>query len=347
MNQTTFHTEETPPTSTNISINTAIQNLNIFSKVNYAYLGVGSFTLILGYLFYVIFRQYDPLFKGLNNYSLFENSDSLLHLALQYSTPSLIHVVSLTLIHLSFIEIKQKNIISVATFWTAANIFYEIMQNSTIFDTQIISGTSDPVDMLFSLIGGMIAAAVSQIKYLKPNKTSSHKLKFNKRQKNILFSCVVLLGTGTMLGCDTYTEAKPIYLSYEELRSPLVIDEKGPLTLTGKPYIKESTLLINNRNNGIHIFDNSDPENPIYQKYINIPGNIDMEIKEGFLYADSYIDLLIIDINDTDNINLVKRHENFFAYNTHQSIPSEIVLLDLDISKGIVVDYEIIYSEGK
>ena len=348
MNQNRPATGAIPITQNATQESTAKDSHNIFNKINYSYLIAGLVSLILGYLFYVIFRQYDPLALGIINTELFESSNTFLPFSLQYSTPSFIHVISLSLIHLSFLELKQKNIIAIALFWSFANIGYEILQSPSLLGFQFVSGTSDLMDMLFALIGGLFfTIVISQIEQLKPKNTSSIQANLSKRQKNILFCCVVLLGTGTMLGCDGQTEANPIYLSYEELRSPLVINEEGPLTLDGTPYINESILLINNKNEGLHIFDNSDPENPIYQKYIQIPGVTDMEIKDGFLYANSYIDLLVIDINDINNINLARRHENFFAYNPHQSIPSYVILLDLDISKGVVVDYEIVLSGDK
>ena len=338
----------TIPITQNATQESIVNNLcNIFNKTNYSYFVAGSISLILGYLFYVIFRQYDPLALGVINTQLFESSNSFLPSSLQYSIPSFIHVISLSLIHLSFVELKQKNIIAISLFWSIANIVYEILQSPSLLGFQFVSGTSDLMDMLFAVIGGIFIIIISQIPRLKPKNSSPPQANLSKRQKNILFSCVVLLGAGTMLGCDGQTEANPIYMSYEELRSPLVICEEGPIKLDGTPYINESILLINNKNEGLHIFDNSDPENPIHQKYIQIPGVTDMEIKDGFLYANSYIDLLIIDINDINNINLAQRHENFFAYNPHQSIPSYVILLDLDISKGVVVDYEIVLSGDK
>jgi hypothetical protein len=58
--------------------------------------------------------------------------------------------------------------------------------------------------------------------------------------------------------------------------------------------------------------DNSDPSNPQNISFIEIPGNLDIAIKDNFLYADSYVDLLTIDISNIENPVILCRDENAF-----------------------------------
>jgi len=326
-----------------LSYNDSQPNSNFFNSINYSYLFLGFFTLFLGYFFYLGFRQFDPLSLSFISTQLLVNQQTILPPMLLQSTPSLIHVISLSLINMSFFELSKARIYKIVSFWVFGNILYEIMQSPMLFGTQLIPGTSDPIDMLFALVGGLTIVLSIQFGSNSWKTFTAPLRQANKRQKNIISSFVLLLGLWAMLGCDDGNDAKPIYMSYKDLRAPLQIqDLQQPKVRYGEILISDSILVSNERNVGLHVFDNSDPTNPTFQKFIKIPGNTDMEIKNGILYADSYVDLLIIDISDLNNIYLVERHEYFFEYNPHQSIPSHIVLLDLDESEGVVVEYQFV-----
>ncbi len=126
---------------------------------------------------------------------------------------------------------------------------------------------------------------------------------------------------GCVDNCETtttYTYFEPIYQTSEEVRSQFEIQDPRDLVSPGKIYMLGDFLFINERGEGIHVIDNSIPSNPINLKFINIPGNVDMAAKGGFLYADNYIDLLAIDIRDLNNIQLAKRVENVFPLYNNQ-----------------------------
>ena len=82
----------------------------------------------------------------------------------------------------------------------------------------------------------------------------------------------------------------------------------------GKIYFKDQYMYINEYQKGIHVVDLSDPANPALKAFIKIPGNVDMAIKDNMLYADSYIDLVLIDISNPEQPNEVKRIEEMFEY---------------------------------
>jgi len=84
---------------------------------------------------------------------------------------------------------------------------------------------------------------------------------------------------------DFTTEAyRPVYGSLEQkeitLRSSQLI--KSP----GKIYVYGNYLLVNERQKGIHVIDNTDPKQPQVIAFIEILGNSDMAIKDEVLYAD-------------------------------------------------------------
>lgn len=110
----------------------------------------------------------------------------------------------------------------------------------------------------------------------------------------------------------TYIKPVPVYKSLEEIRTPITVSEAKMMDNIGKIYYYNDYLLINEIREGIHVINNSDPRNPQKVAFINIQGNIDLAVKQNILYADSYIDLLAIDISNIENPTLVSRLENVF-----------------------------------
>jgi hypothetical protein len=130
----------------------------------------------------------------------------------------------------------------------------------------------------------------------------------------------------------------PVYLGYEEFRNAVVQTNASDLENPGKIYFKDNYIFINEEYKGIHIIDNTDPEDPQNIAFIEIPGNLDMAIKDNILFADSYIDLVALDISDLDNIHEVERIEEVFPY----SVPTyneKYAVAAVDNTKGVVVDW--------
>ena len=130
-----------------------------------------------------------------------------------------------------------------------------------------------------------------------------------KRFAYLSMLCLVLLAAAS---CSFYEYYEPIYLSYEELRSAIESVGSQSLHEPGKIYLKDNYVFLNERNVGIHVIDNSNPNNPVKISFINIPGNIDMAIRGNILFVDSYIDLAALDISDIRHVREVKRIKNAF-----------------------------------
>ena len=101
----------------------------------------------------------------------------------------------------------------------------------------------------------------------------------------------------------------------------------------GKLNYKDGYLFISETKKGIHIIDNRNLSNPINIGFINLPGNYDIATKNDFLYADSYMDLVIFDISKIDSVKEVNRvKEAFKNYYLNQGLYSE--------ENGITIGYE-------
>ena len=65
----------------------------------------------------------------------------------------------------------------------------------------------------------------------------------------------------------------------------------------GKIYYKAPYIYMNERYKGVHIINNSDPQNPVNESFIVAPGCIDMAVKGSILYMDNAVDLVAFDLS--------------------------------------------------
>ena len=113
----------------------------------------------------------------------------------------------------------------------------------------------------------------------------------------------------------TYQTQIPVYMQMSTVREGEVIIEPGkPLDNPGKIYLYGDYLFINEPQKGIHLIDNTSPSSPKPLHFIPIPGNVDLAINEGILYADSYVDLLAFNIRNLEKIEMIKRLEDVFPH---------------------------------
>lgn len=135
-------------------------------------------------------------------------------------------------------------------------------------------------------------------------------------KKLLLFSLIL---TGTLLiSCDNEpdtelsTVAVPVTQSIADFRASVKIQEPKSIQESGKIYAWKDYIFINDKNEGIHIIDNTDPFNPENIKFIKIPRNMDIAIKDEKLYADSGMDLVVFDISDINSIKESTRLKDVF-----------------------------------
>ncbi|TSA33765.1 MAG: hypothetical protein D4R64_13495 [Porphyromonadaceae bacterium] len=156
---------------------------------------------------------------------------------------------------------------------------------------------------------------------------------------------IFLLLVAMSSGCkDKFTEIftanSPIYMSYEDLRLAVKQSAATDLVNPGKIYFKDQFIFIVEEMKGIHVFDNTDPANPINQTFVEVPGNADIAIKGDILYADSYIDMVAIDISDLTAIKEVGRVQKVLPY-TLPPYDDKYPMARIDEEKGVVTGWEI------
>ena len=139
-----------------------------------------------------------------------------------------------------------------------------------------------------------------------------------------LIPTIILLLSSLFYGCtdtcetvSSYQYYEPVFTSMEEIRQSVQMSDAKNIKQSGKIYFINDHLLINEPNEGIHIIDNTNPANPKNIGFINIPGNFDLAAVDGYLYVDSYVDLVVLDISDLTNPKEIKRIEDIFPnYNS-------------------------------
>lgn len=164
------------------------------------------------------------------------------------------------------------------------------------------------------------------------------------KQTRTIFSVMVLLLTFSSACTDkifeTFTANAPIYLSYTDLRVAVKMTTARELNNPGKIYFKDNFIFINEKMKGVHVYDVSDPKNPQNKGFIEIPGNIDIAIKDNILYADSYVDLVAIDVSSFSAMKEVGRVQKVFPY-TLPTYDTKYPLAKLDETKGVVTGWEV------
>ncbi|WP_149276775.1 LVIVD repeat-containing protein [Pareuzebyella sediminis] len=110
---------------------------------------------------------------------------------------------------------------------------------------------------------------------------------------------------------EEYRVAVPLTADLIQFKEEAVaVTDPVPIENSGKIYAYKNYVFVNDINKGIHVLDNSNPSFPINIAFIKLEGNNDISIKDDRLFADSYGDLVVLDIKNIENIPPAKRIEN-------------------------------------
>ncbi len=130
-----------------------------------------------------------------------------------------------------------------------------------------------------------------------------------------------------------YLVATPLTMTKAEFAIGVDVLPPVPMQVSGKIYAYKDYIFINDKNLGVHVLDNTDPSAPKKIAFIKIPGNVDISVKDDYLYADSLTDLLVLDISDIKNIKQLNRLENVLSNNVIWPVGADFV-------EGNNIDYE-------
>ncbi|WP_418602789.1 LVIVD repeat-containing protein [Hwangdonia sp.] len=136
--------------------------------------------------------------------------------------------------------------------------------------------------------------------------------------------------------------ATPELMSKTAFRNSVKAETPIEIKEAGKIYAYSNFIFINEVNKGIHVLDNTDPKNPVAKTFINIPGNVDIAVKDNHLFADSSIDLVVFDISDINNITKTTTLEDMFLPMPNYDFPEgvqAVSYMDYDANEHIIVGW--------
>lgn len=140
-------------------------------------------------------------------------------------------------------------------------------------------------------------------------------------KNSILFLLIAsLLSSCFYTRNDDDFPVNPVHSAYEPIKMPRSDFEnttqfQPPRTIvnSGKIYIKDHLLFINEVHEGFHVFDNSNPETPENIGFLKILASTDLAIKNEVIYSNNGPDLIAI-VSNLENmtIEISKRVVNTF-----------------------------------
>lgn len=155
-----------------------------------------------------------------------------------------------------------------------------------------------------------------------------------------------LLILATFVSCDLVDKredftAEGLRPIYSQDWKDVNLEPARQIGQPGKIYYHQGWLFVNELHKGIHLIDNTDPQNPIPKAFISIPGNVDIAAKGDVIFADNYSDMLSIRIPTNDQLEILSRISNLYPTAIDNYPPEYSGYFEcVDVTKGIVIGWE-------
>jgi len=111
----------------------------------------------------------------------------------------------------------------------------------------------------------------------------------------------------------TYNKASAVYGNIDNVRATPLFTTPQAIVNPGKIFIGTDFLLVGEKGSGIHVYDNTDPNNPFDVGFIQLPFTNEFYVEKNFIYAESHYDFIKIDLSTINSPVIVDRVEYAFA----------------------------------
>jgi hypothetical protein len=142
-----------------------------------------------------------------------------------------------------------------------------------------------------------------------------------------------------------YEANVPIFQSMEDFRATtFAMEAPRQLHRPGKIYIYGQFLFVNETLEGVHIFNNSSPANPVNMGFLPVHANMDMAVNNNILYLDSYTDLLAFDVSDPGAPRFLSRVNDVFNFDQFGLLPTynhNYPAASIDATQGVVTSWKV------
>lgn len=136
---------------------------------------------------------------------------------------------------------------------------------------------------------------------------------------------------------------RPVYLPLSALDDIKNLPPQ-PISLSGPIFLRDTLFFMLEQKKGIHVFNVRDSANVQQLTFFQIPAVTDFTIAGNRLYADSWRDLVTLDISNLYQIQLLDRQKDVFSPLLFPSLYNGIFEC-VDESQGAVVGWEDVYLD--
>lgn len=161
--------------------------------------------------------------------------------------------------------------------------------------------------------------------------------------------CILLLVCITSLSCvtdrtsddvdtvDLLTNYDAITLDRPTFEASVILEDARSIINSGKIYVFNGLLFVNEKNKGFHVFDNENPSSPVALAYIKAPGATDLAIKNEVYYINQAVDLIAVTYDkQTANLQVTKRIREVFPPKVSpdgfvHNIPDGEIIIDYEL----------------
>lgn len=141
---------------------------------------------------------------------------------------------------------------------------------------------------------------------------------------------------------EQYEVAVPVTMSIADFRASVAVQEPLQIEESGKIYVYEDYIFVNDKMKGILVIDNTNND-PRPIQYLKIPQNTDIAVKGDILFANSGKDLVTFDISNINDIKIKGRMNGVFE-EYYPDMPEGVWYTDFsgyDPSKEVILGYTI------
>lgn len=131
---------------------------------------------------------------------------------------------------------------------------------------------------------------------------------------------------------------RPVYIPVSELRD-IRNEPPQPIQLSGTIFLQDTLFFMLEQRKGIHVFNIKDSLNTVNLAFFKIPAITDFTITDNTIYADSWKDLIVIDISNVQAIKEIARITDVINPALYPPLYNGFFEC-VDESKGAIIDWE-------
>ncbi len=161
---------------------------------------------------------------------------------------------------------------------------------------------------------------------------------------------IAMLALFVLAGCEGYGDPdnvvltdpapqqfEPVVMDRDEFEAAVQMMPAQAIEKAGKIYIKNGLLFINDVHKGFHVYNYTDPTNPVPIGFINIPGSTDLAMRAHVIYINQATDLVVMSYSEDGAITFGGRNRDVFP-----TMPSPDGTVDDVADDEVIIGWEVI-----